>query len=134
MFLVYILVHYCDFPVYASSIDLSNLINEVKCIYMKFESQRAQKQVTSIDAYMKTFGVTENVAVLELKKMIENAWKSINEDHLKTTEVSTELLTRIMNLARMTDVVYRYNDRFTFPEKTIEEYINLLFIAPVSMY
>ncbi|XP_071689632.1 10-epi-juneol synthase-like [Rutidosis leptorrhynchoides] len=110
---------------------LGRLYNDVSSF--QFERKRAQKQVTSIDAYMKTFGVPENIAVLELKKIIDDQWRIINEEYLKITEVSTQLLAPIMNLARMTDVVYRYNDRFTFPENTIEEYINLLFIAPISM-
>ena len=98
---------------------------------MKFEAKRAQKQVTSVDAYMNTFGVPEIVAVDELKKMLQDFWKDINEGCLKPTEVSVEILAPVVNLARMTDVVYRYTDRFTFPEKTIEEYITLLIIDPI---
>lgn len=83
---------------------------------------------------MKTFGVPENVAVQELKKMIENDWKDINEGCLKPTEVSMELLAPILNFARMNDMVYRYSDTFTFPETTIVEYVNLLFIDFVPKY
>ncbi|PWA53503.1 cascarilladiene synthase [Artemisia annua] len=43
----------------------------------KFERKRAPG-ATSIDAYVKTFGVPEHVAVDELEKMIENTWKDIN--------------------------------------------------------
>lgn len=106
----------------------------MRCIvFLKFESERAQQQVTSVDAYMKTFGVQENEAVNEIKKMLETAWKDINEECLKPTKFSMELLAPFVNLARMTDVVYRYIDTFTFPEKSIEEYIKLLFIAPIPM-
>lgn len=101
-------------------------------MYIKFENERAQQQVTSVDAYMKNFAVPENVAIVELKKMIENGWKDINEGCLKPTQVSMELLTPILNLARMTDVTYRYIDKFTFPEKSIEDYITLLFINAYS--
>nr|GFA30230.1 zinc finger, CCHC-type [Tanacetum cinerariifolium] len=62
---------------------------------------------------MKTFGVPTNVAVDELKKMIENAWKDINEGCLKPTEVSIEVLSPILNLARMTDVEDETIDTFT---------------------
>ncbi|CAH1440154.1 unnamed protein product [Lactuca virosa] len=107
---------------------LGRLYNDVTTF--QFEGERAQ-QVESVHTYMKTFGVPENVAVHELKKMIENEWKDINEGCLKPTEVSMELLAPILNLARMTDMVYRYNDKFTFPEKTTMEYVNLLFIDSV---
>ena len=82
---------------------------------------------------MKTFGVPTNVAVDELKEMIENAWKDINEGCLKPTEVSMEVLSPIVNLARMTDVVYKFTDNFTFPETTIKEYITMLFISSIPM-
>lgn len=108
---------------------LGRLYNDVTTF--QFERQRGQQQVTSIDAYMKTFGVSENVAVDELMKMIDNAWKDINEGSLKPSAVSMEVLAPTVNLARMTDVIYRYNDWFTFPEKTIEDYITLLFVDSI---
>ncbi|PWA38992.1 10-epi-junenol synthase [Artemisia annua] len=110
---------------------IGRLHNDVSTF--EFENERAQQQVTSVDAYMKTFGVPTNVAVDELKEMIENAWKDINEGCLKPTEVSMELLSPIVNLARMTDVVYKFTDNFTFPEKTIKEYITMLFISSIPM-
>lgn len=70
------------------------------------------------------------MAILELMKMIENAWKDINEGCLKPTEVSVALLTPILNLARMIDVVYKFDDGFTFPGKTLKDYITLLFVTP----
>ncbi|XP_071687884.1 10-epi-juneol synthase-like [Rutidosis leptorrhynchoides] len=110
---------------------LGRLYNDVTSF--KFERQRAQKQITSVDAYMNTFGVEENEAVDEIKKMLENAWKDINEECLKPTKFSMEILSIFLNLARMTDFVYRYMDTFTFPEKSIAEYITLLFVGPVAM-
>lgn len=110
---------------------IGRLHNDVSTF--EFEKERAQQQVTSVDAYMKTFGVPTNVAVDELKEMIENAWKDINEGCLKPTEVSMEVLSPIVNLARMTDVVYKFTDNFTFPEKTIKEYITMLFISSIPM-
>ncbi|KAI3740723.1 hypothetical protein L2E82_31194 [Cichorium intybus] len=95
---------------------------------------RVKEHKKSVHTYMKSFEVAENVAIYELKKMIENAWKDINEACLKPAEVSMEVLAPILNLARMTDMIYRYNDRFTFPEKTIVEYVTLLFIDYIPMY
>ncbi|KAI3740727.1 hypothetical protein L2E82_31198 [Cichorium intybus] len=110
---------------------LGRLYNDVTTF--QFEGERAQ-QVESVHTYMKTFGLPENIAVDELKKMIENAWKDINEECLKPTEVSMELLAPILNLARITDMVYRYNDRFTFPEATTVEYVTVLLIDSIPVY
>ncbi|CAI9270057.1 unnamed protein product [Lactuca saligna] len=110
---------------------LGRLYNDITTF--QFEGERSQ-QVESVHTYMKTFGVPENVAVHELKQMIENEWKDINKGCLKPTEVSMELLAPILNLARMTDTIYKYDDRFTFPEKTIVEYVTLLFMDSVPKY
>ncbi|KVH92085.1 Terpene synthase, metal-binding domain-containing protein [Cynara cardunculus var. scolymus] len=97
-----------------------------------FEHERGQS-ATGVDAYIKTFGVSENEAIEEPKKMIENAWIYINEGCLKLGEVSMDLLAPILNLSRMIPVVYWYDDGFTFPGKTPKEYINLLFVGYVPM-
>ncbi|KAI3740765.1 hypothetical protein L2E82_31238 [Cichorium intybus] len=113
---------------------LSESISRLHDDVMTFEFERERADaVTAVDAYMKTFGVSENIAVEEVKGMVENAWKDINEGCLKPTEVPMDLLAPIVNLARMIDVAYKYNDGFTFPEKTFKEYIKLLFIDPITM-
>ncbi|KAI3499107.1 hypothetical protein L1887_34900 [Cichorium endivia] len=92
----------------------------------QFERERGQS-ATSVDAYIKTYGVSEKEAIDELKIMIENARKDINEGCLKPREVSMDLLAPILGVARMLDVIYRYDDAFTFPGSTMTEYITLLF-------
>ncbi|KAI3510381.1 hypothetical protein L1887_17326 [Cichorium endivia] len=113
-----------------ASESISRLQDDV--VTFEFERER-QDAVTAVDAYMKTFGVSENIAVEEVKGMVENAWKDMNEECLKPTEVPMDLLAPIVNLARMIDVAYRYDDGFTFPEKTLKECITLLFIDPITM-
>lgn len=111
----------------------SELIGRLRDDLVSYEFERERgNSITSIEAYTKTFGVSEKVAVEEVKKMIENAWKDINNGCLKPRDVSMDLLAPIVNLARMSDVAYNYNDGFTFPE-TFKEYITLLLIAPVPI-
>nr|WIM34772.1 beta-elemene synthase [Chrysanthemum indicum] len=99
----------------------------------KFERKRAPG-TTSIDAYVKTFGVPEHVAVDELEKMIENTWKDINEGCLKPTQVSLEMLSRIVNYTRVVYVAYRFNDGITFSNKTaFEDFITLLLETSIPM-
>lgn len=116
------------------TLQASELISRLQDDVMTYQFERERGQsATGVDAYIKTFGVSEKQAIEELKKMIENAWKDINEGCLKPREVSMDLLAPILNLARMIDVVYRYDDGFTFPGKTLKEYIDLLFVGPVPM-
>nr|ACZ50512.1 germacrene A synthase 3 [Helianthus annuus] len=116
------------------TLQASELISRLQDDVMTYQSERERGQsATGVDAYIKTYGVSEKEAIDELKIMIENAWKDINEGCLKPREVSMDLLAPILNLARMIDVVYRYDDGFTFPGKTMKEYITLLFVGSVSM-
>lgn len=109
---------------------IGRLINDV--MSFKFEGERTES-VTGVHAYMKTFRVPESVAIDELMKMVENAWKEINEECLKPTKVPVEILTTILNLARILDVAYKFSDGYTFSDKTFKEYITLLLVAPVTM-
>nr|AAM11627.1 germacrene A synthase LTC2 [Lactuca sativa]UZP65129.1 germacrene A synthase [synthetic construct] len=116
------------------TLQASELISRLQDDVMTYQFERERGQsATGVDAYIKTYGVSEKEAIDELKIMIENAWKDINEGCLKPREVSMDLLAPILNLARMIDVVYRYDDGFTFPGKTMKEYITLLFVGSVSM-
>ncbi|KAL8199343.1 hypothetical protein R6Q57_012911 [Mikania cordata] len=101
-------------------------------IYMQFERERGPI-VSSVDTYKKSFEVSEDIALEALKNIIENAWKDINDACLKPTEVPMDLLSTILNIARMTDVAYRYNDGLTFPERSFKKYITLLLFDRVVM-
>ncbi|KAJ9557892.1 hypothetical protein OSB04_012506 [Centaurea solstitialis] len=109
----------------------SGLIGRLRDDLVSFEFERERgSSITSIEAYIKTYGVSETEAVEGVKKIIENAWKDINDGCLQPREVEMDVLAPIVNLAKMSDVTYQYNDGFTFPE-TFKEYITLLLIAPV---
>ncbi|KAI7741497.1 hypothetical protein M8C21_007727 [Ambrosia artemisiifolia] len=97
-----------------------------------FERARAPS-ITCIDAYMKTFGVSEDVAIEAIKNVIEDRWKDIHEGCLKPREVPMGILAPLVNIARTADVFYKYDDVLTFPENIIKEYITLLFCVSVPM-
>nr|XP_043624293.1 germacrene A synthase short form-like [Erigeron canadensis] len=115
-------------------LEASELIARLHNDVVSFEFEREREhRATGIDAYMRSFGVTEDVAVKELKEMIDNAWKDINEGCLKPTKVSMDLLYPIVNLSRVIYVAYRFNDGFTFSDLTLKDYITLLFETSVPV-
>jgi len=61
---------------------------------------------------MKQHGATEEEAINEFRKEITDAWKDINEECLYPTIVPMPLVTRILNLARVIDVVYKGEDGY----------------------
>nr|QWQ79613.1 TPS55 [Juglans sigillata] len=78
----------------------------------EFEQKR-EHVVSAIDCYMKQHGVSKHEAEEEFKKQIVNAWKDINSDFLKPTQVPKHFLERVLNLARAMDVVYKDDDAYT---------------------
>ncbi|KAL8234107.1 hypothetical protein R6Q59_020207 [Mikania micrantha] len=99
-----------------ASASISRLHDDVMTV--EFERERGPS-ATSIEAYRKTYGVSEYVALEAVKTIVENAWKDINEGCLKPRVVSMDILAPIVNLTRMIDVAYKYNDGLTFPKKTL---------------
>ncbi|GMQ02951.1 hypothetical protein CsSME_00048955 [Camellia sinensis var. sinensis] len=96
------------------------------------EEQERGHVATGLDYYMKQHGVSKQEATVELYKMIENAWRDINEEMLKPTAISMKLLIRVLNLSRISDVVYKYVDGYTHPE-IIKDHVISLFEDPIRI-
>ncbi|KAK8329471.1 hypothetical protein V6Z11_A11G322100 [Gossypium hirsutum] len=62
---------------------------------------------SAVEWYMKQYGVSMQEAYDELYKQINNAWKDINEEFLKPMAAPTSALNRILNLARVIDLLTR---------------------------
>ncbi|KAK6129778.1 hypothetical protein DH2020_036485 [Rehmannia glutinosa] len=94
----------------------------------EIEKKRGQT-VTGIECYMNEYGVSEEEAMKEFNNIAENAWKDMNEEFVKIKDVSMEITKRIVNLARLIDVVYKHNqDGYTHPEKVLKPCINGLLV------
>ncbi|CAL5439967.1 unnamed protein product [Camellia sinensis] len=96
------------------------------------EEQERAHVATGLDCYMKQHGVSKQEAIVELYKMIENAWRDINEEMIKPTAISMKLLIRVLNLSRISDVVYKYVDGYTHPE-IIKDNVISLFEDPIPI-
>ncbi|KAL9454270.1 hypothetical protein AB3S75_009796 [Citrus x aurantiifolia] len=105
------------------------LVNDI--MSHKFEQSRGHV-ASSVECYMKQYQATEEEAYNELRKQVSNAWKDINEDCLRPTVVPMPLLMRILNLMRVADVIYKYEDGYTFAE-VLKDFIASLFINPVPI-
>nr|AWF79083.1 terpene synthase [Pelargonium graveolens] len=98
----------------------------------KFEQER-KHIASSVECLMAQYGVSEEEAIGELQKMVENAWKDLNEECLsRPSDVSMHILMRVLNLARTTEVVYTFDDGYTNSHKHLKEYITYLFVDPIS--
>ncbi|KAF3445211.1 hypothetical protein FNV43_RR14905 [Rhamnella rubrinervis] len=111
----------------ASSV-IGRLMNDM--VSHKFEHKR-DHIASAVECCMKQHGVKEEEAYKLLGEEIENAWKDINQEFLKPTAVASSLLEPILNLTRMTDVMYTGDDCYTNPHK-VKHSIALLLLQPIT--
>ncbi|GAA0164393.1 hypothetical protein LIER_20044 [Lithospermum erythrorhizon] len=100
-----------------------------------YQIEKRRGQITTpIDCYMKDFGVTEDEAILKLKEMVEDGWKEISEECIKPTCMPWRILAPIVNLARVIDLVYKYDeDGYTYPERVLKYHTISLVIDPIKI-
>lgn len=69
----------------------------------------------------------KGLSIEEINELITSAWKDVNEECMKTSSVSMEILHHVViNLGRSNEVVYKDGDGYTCPEK-LEDIITALF-------
>ncbi|KAJ6907944.1 terpene synthase 6 [Populus alba x Populus x berolinensis] len=115
-------------------------ISEAGCLFLRLMNdivthefeQKREHCASAIECYMKEYKVSMNEAVKELQKTSADAWKDINEDCLKPTSISMNLLNVCVNNARATDVVYESNDAYT-NASCLKGRISLLFVEKIPL-
>jgi len=101
-------------------------------ICLKDEQKRGDC-ASGVECYMKQYDVSDKKAIEEIQKMVANGWKDINEDCMRPTNAPMLLLQHIVNLARVTDVVYGDDDdAYTIP-LSLKDYVTLLYVEQVPM-
>ncbi|XP_016480628.2 vetispiradiene synthase 3 [Nicotiana tabacum] len=100
-----------------------------------YEVEKSRGQIeTGIECYMRDYDVSTEEAMEKFQEMAEIAWKDVNEGILRPTPVSTKILTRILNLARIIDVTYKHNqDGYTHPEKVLKPHIIALLVDSIEI-
>lgn len=97
------------------------------------EKERGQI-VTGIECYMKENGITKKESEDKLFEIATNGWKDMNEEFLKASNYSWEVMIRILNFTRIIDVVYKNNqDGYTKPEKVLKPHIIAMLIDPIKV-
>ncbi|KAG6634539.1 hypothetical protein CIPAW_12G125300 [Carya illinoinensis] len=89
--------------------------------------------VSGSECYMKQHGVSKQEAHEEFQRQIVNAWKDMNEEFLKPTQVPTPLLVWILNLARVMDFLYKNEDAYTHLGGVLIEGVTSLLIDPLLL-
>ncbi|MCE0482203.1 hypothetical protein HAX54_040704 [Datura stramonium] len=100
-----------------------------------YDVEKSRGQIaTGIECYRRDYNVSTEEAMAKFREMAETAWKDINEGILRPTPVSMEFLTRILNLVRLIDVIYKHNqDGYTHPEKVLKPHIIALLVDSIKI-
>nr|XP_024928165.2 (-)-germacrene D synthase-like isoform X1 [Ziziphus jujuba var. spinosa] len=109
---------------------IGRLINDINS--HKFEQERGHC-ASAVECCMEQHGVEEEEAYKMLHQEIENAWKDINQEFMKPTAVVTPILYCALNLARVSDVIYKNGDGYT-NSHLIKDTITLLLVDPVPIH
>lgn len=100
-----------------------------------YEVEKDRGQIaTGIESYMRDNGATKEEAIAKFFEIATDAWKDINEECMRPSPYSRDILMRILNLERIIDVTYKGNeDGYTQPEKVLKPHIIALFVDPIQM-
>ncbi|GLU07984.1 hypothetical protein SLE2022_249200 [Rubroshorea leprosula] len=99
-----------DPKILMASAIICRLMNDI--VTCQFERERVHVS-SAVECYIKEHGVSREETVKIFRKEIADAWKVINEGCMKPTAFPMPLLTRILNLTRTMDVMYKDDDAYT---------------------
>lgn len=97
---------------------------------MQSEKERGEVAFC-VECYMKEFDVSKEEAKQELWKLVKSAWKDINREWLNENSIPLAILERILNLARVIDLLYREEDGYTNSRTNSKELITILLVDPI---
>ena len=100
-------------------------------LHVQYEKQRAHVP-SGVECYMHQHGVSEKEACDEFNKQVEDAWKDINQGFIDAQSPPRPLLTRILNFARVMDVLYKEDDGYTNSTKS-KHYLASLLVDQVEL-
>ncbi|CAL5402871.1 unnamed protein product [Camellia sinensis] len=115
--------------VQASSV-VCRLMDDI--VSRKFEQKRGHV-ASAVECYMKQHDASEEEVLIEFHKQVTNAWKDINAECLHPIEVPMPLLLRVVNLARVIDVLYKDEDSYTHSGTRLKDFVTSVLIDPVPI-
>ncbi|KAK4710992.1 hypothetical protein R3W88_005505 [Solanum pinnatisectum] len=87
---------------------------------------------SSIECYMNVYGATKEEAQMEMRKIIENCWKDINQEYLRPTVViPREKLMAMIKLSRVAEFIYKDEDAYSFSKNKLKDIVSMVLIDPI---
>ncbi|XP_062001425.1 (-)-alpha-pinene synthase-like isoform X1 [Rosa rugosa] len=115
--------------VWASSL-IFRLMDDI--VGSKYKKQKGDVAST-IECYIKQYGVSEKETIDVFNKQIVDAWKDMNEDLLRPNVVPMRALKLSVNFARVFDLFYKEEDELTYVGKVAKRSVAALFVDPLPL-
>ncbi|KAK4361218.1 hypothetical protein RND71_020170 [Anisodus tanguticus] len=116
-------------PILVASCIIGRLINDI--VSHEIEQERGDA-ASGIECYVNEFGVTKEEARAEMRKIVENCWKDLNQDYLKQTLVIPRVLLMVVfNLTRVAEFIYKDEDAYSFSKKNLKDVISMVLVDPI---
>ncbi|KAL4298341.1 hypothetical protein GQ457_12G026090 [Hibiscus cannabinus] len=121
----------CDATILRAMCLLSRLYNDMQS---NEDEEGRGGQISGITCYMKEHGVSKEEAVEGFRERIKVLWKDVNEGFMETPmHVPKQILMAAFNVARVSEVCYKYDNGFTKPDTTYKDYITKVLIDPIPL-
>nr|QGX02117.1 sesquiterpene synthase 3 [Tripterygium wilfordii] len=112
-----------------ASMAIGRLMNDI--VSHKDEQKRGDA-ASGVEVYMKQYGISETEAVKYVENKVSDAWKDINEGHVRPNTMSIHLFMRVVNLSRASHFFYKFDDKYTDPRST-KDYVKALFVDKIPL-
>ncbi|KAL2496217.1 Alpha-humulene/(-)-(E)-beta-caryophyllene synthase [Forsythia ovata] len=91
-----------------------------------------EQKISIVECYMNQKSASKEEAFAEFQKQVMNAWKDINQECLRPT-VPMAILMRVVNLARVINLLYKEEDGYTNSKTKLKEYVTSLLVQPIKI-
>ncbi|KAG4161851.1 hypothetical protein ERO13_D01G081501v2 [Gossypium hirsutum] len=108
---------------------IGRLMNDI--VSHKFEQLRHHCP-SSVECYMNQHGLSKKLTLKDFEKILEDAWKDLNEECMRQTDGPRDLLLRILNFSRVTYLFYKHGHGYTKPEY-VKDDVRALFLDPIPV-
>lgn len=88
---------------------------------------------SAVECLAKHHGITEQEAEKLMWKMVDDAWKDVNEELLRPTPVPVALLRRSLNLTRIIELLYKGRDGYTHSGTETKDLVAALLVNPIPV-
>ncbi|CAI0378666.1 unnamed protein product [Linum tenue] len=113
-----------------SGSSIARLMDDI--VSHEFEQERGHV-ASSVECYIKQYGVSKEEAHAKLNKLVEKLWKDMNEELLLPLEAPMLILKTILNKVRVMDLLYKDEDTYTNSKTVMKELLTYILVDPVPL-